>query len=96
MKFGELLKQLRVGKGLSIKKLGPELKLDYTYISKLENSKVLPSTEVLIKMAEYFQYDPDELLISVGKLPPDIEKILQENTKEAISLLRNKFACADE
>jgi transcriptional regulator with XRE-family HTH domain len=92
MKFGIRLRKLRIEKGISLKKLAPELKLDYTYISKLENSKVLPSAEVIIKLAEYFGYDPDELLVSVGKLPPDIEKIFQERPKEAINILRKTFA----
>jgi len=86
---------LRQKEGISIKKLAPKLNLNYTYISKLENSKVLPSTEVITKFANYFKQDVDELMISAGKLPPDIEMILKKRPKETLSYLRDNFAQTD-
>ncbi len=91
MKIGRLLKTLRMQKGVSIKKLGPELGLDYTYISKVENSKASPSPAVIEKMSHYFDYDSDELMIAAGKIPKDIQKILRNNPEEAIKYLRKKF-----
>jgi len=91
MVFGNLIKSLRLKKGVSIKKLAPEIGVDYTYISKLENSKVIPSTKTINKLSEYFNYDSDELLLSAGKLPEDIEDILKNNPNEAIKYLRSKF-----
>jgi len=91
MTFGKLLKSLRLRKNVSIKKLGPELGLNYTYISKLENSKVNPSPNVVKKLSHYFNYDADELMMTAGKIPKDIESILKNNPKEAIIYLRRKF-----
>lgn len=91
MTFGELLKDLRTKKGKSIKALGQELGLNYTYISKLENSKVNPSIKSIKKFSRYFKYSSEELLLSAGKIPRDIEEILKNHPKEAIDYLRGKF-----
>lgn len=91
MTFGKILKSLRIQKGLSIKKLAPEIGLDYTYISKLENSRVNPSPKVVKKLSRYFNYNSDELLVTAGKIPKDVEDILKNNPKEAIEYLRSKF-----
>jgi len=92
MTFGELLKDLRLKKGKSIKTLGQELGLNYTYISKLENSKVNPSPKNVKKISRYFKYNSDELLLSAGKIPKDIQEILKNHPKEAIDYLRRKFS----
>lgn len=91
MVFGQILKNLRKQKGLGIKKLAPEIGLNYTYLSKLENSKVIPSPKVIQKISKYFQCDSDELMLSAGKIPEDIEEILKNNPKESIEYLRGKF-----
>jgi len=92
MRFGELLKDLRIKKGKSIKTLGQELGLNYTYISKLENSKVSPSIKSIEKFSRYFKYNSEELLLSAGKIPQDIEDILKNHPREAIDYLRSKFS----
>ena len=91
MSFGHILKTLRNEKGISIKKLASDLGVDYTYISKLENAKVSPSPHVVKKFSSYFHYNSDELLLSAGRLPADIQKILQNDPKGAIEYLRNKY-----
>lgn len=91
MDFSVLLKSLRTKKGTSIKKLAEEVRVNYTYISKLENAKVKPSVKVIEKFSNYFNYSTDELMIAAGKIPKDIEEILKGNPKEAIRFLRSKF-----
>jgi HTH-type transcriptional regulator, competence development regulator len=91
MEFGRLLRKLRQKKGKSIKKVAEDLNLNYTYISKLENSKGLPSAETVSTLSHYFSYNSDELMLSAGKIPADILKILQGNPKEAAEYLRRKF-----
>ena len=91
MEFSGLIKYLRTKKKVSIKKLAVELGVDYTYISKLENAKVNPSSKVVEKFSEYFNYSSDELMVAAGKIPKDIEEILKNNPKKAIDFLRRKF-----
>ena len=89
--FGSVLKKLRKNKSLSIKKLSSKLDINYSYISKLENDKTLPSVDFIDRISKVFDYDKEELLIRAGKLPDDIIKILQNNPKEAVKILRAKF-----
>lgn len=91
MSFGDLLKHLRRKEGIGIKKLAPRLDISYTYLSKLENDKIIPSKDVIERIAHYFRYDLDELLICADKVPDDIRRILRENPKEAAKFLRRRF-----
>ncbi len=91
MTFGQLLRQLRIKSGLGIKRLAPELGVNYTYLSKLENNEVGPSEKMVGRVARYFNYDRDRLLLTAGKVPPEILEILRNNPDEAIGFLRERF-----
>jgi transcriptional regulator with XRE-family HTH domain len=82
---------MRAKRGLGIKKLAPELGVTYSYLSKLENDEANPSEEMVGKVARYFNYDPNALLLTAGKIPAEILKILQDNPEEALSFLRSHF-----
>lgn len=96
MTFGVLLRNLRYKSGIGIKKLAPELGVTYGYLSKLENADATPSEEFVYKVAAYFQQDVGELLLSAGKVPPDVLKILRENPQEAVEFLRARFGRSSE
>jgi HTH-type transcriptional regulator, competence development regulator len=89
--FAEILRDLRNRAGLGIKRLAPELGVSYTYLSKLENNAVAPSEELVGKVATYFNYDRDRLLISAGKVPAEILRILQNHPDDAVDFLRERF-----
>jgi transcriptional regulator with XRE-family HTH domain len=89
--FGDILRQLRANRGVGIKRLAPELGVTYTYLSKLENSEVGPSEEFVTRVAHYFKYDRDELLLSAGKVPKEILEILRTHPQDAIEFLRERF-----
>lgn len=91
MEFGQILRRLRISSGIGIKRLAPELKVNYTYLSKLENNEINPSAELVSRVAEYFDYDRDSLLLSAGKVPQEILNILREHPDEALSFLRERF-----
>lgn len=91
MTFGFLLRKLREREGIGIKKLAPDLKVSYTYLSKLENNKVLPSEDVVGRIAEYFDYNRDSLLLAADKIPDDVLRILKSNPEETIRFLREEY-----
>jgi len=91
MDFGKLLRTLRTKEGIGIKRLAPELDVSYTYLSKLENSEVNPSAELVERVAEYFDYNRDALLLSAGKIPREILDILREHPDDALKFLRERF-----
>lgn len=89
--FGDILRELRGDVGIGIKRLAPELGVSYTYLSKLESNRIRPSEELVERVAEYFNYDRNRLLLAAEKIPPEILEILRENPDEAIEFLRERF-----
>jgi transcriptional regulator with XRE-family HTH domain len=95
MDFGDILRQLRTEKGVGIKRLAPDLGVTYSYLSKLENNEVNPSEEFVMRVAQYFRYDGDELLLSAGKVPREILEILRTHPQDAVEFLRERFGKRD-
>lgn len=50
MTLGELLKELRLAKGLSQPELAAKINIEQSYLSKIENGKSLPSSDILHKV----------------------------------------------
>jgi len=91
MEFGQILRSLRTKAGVGIKRLAPELNISYTYLSKLENNEIHPSADLVGRVAEYFHYDRDSLLLSAGKIPEEILMILRDHPEDALHFLRERF-----
>lgn len=89
--LGAYLRELRLRKRKSLKQAAPDLDLSASYLSKLENGKLVPPTETTEKLARYYGVDPESMNAMAGRLPDDVVTILQGNPDEAIRLLREKF-----
>lgn len=94
MEFGDILRDLRVNTGIGIKRLAPDLGVSYSYLSKLENNQIRPSEELVDRVAQYFDYDRDRLLLAADKIPSEILQILRDHPDEAIAFLRERFGPA--
>ena len=90
--FGSRIRELRYHRGIGIKKLAPELGVDYSYLSRLENEKALPSAEVIDRLSKYFDHNKDELMLLAEKVPQDVMQILREHPRGALTLLRESFS----
>jgi len=77
---------------MGLKRLAPDLGVSYTYLSKIENNRVVPSTDVVNRAARYFDEDSDELLILADQIPEDVRRILRERPREALGFLRERFS----
>ena len=63
-RFGEKLKRLRKQRGLTLQELALALgHADHTYLSRIENGKKKPSTELIIIIAQMFNVTTDQLLL---------------------------------
>ncbi len=89
--FGKRIKQLRKDGGYSIKNLANSLNVNYTYISKIENNKSIPSEEFIEKISKIFGQDAEELKLRAGKIPENVKSVLMENPQEILKLIRGKF-----
>ena len=97
MEFSERLRALREEVQLSQRDLAGRVGVDFTYLSKIENSRVDPPSEAVLKniskeLAETLGRDEtelsDELIILAGKVPSDLAETLARNP-EAVRFLRS-------
>jgi transcriptional regulator with XRE-family HTH domain len=67
IKFGLIIKQLRIEKGLSQEKLALAADIDRTYISDIEKGNRNVSIVMIERLANYFQISINELFKKVEK-----------------------------
>lgn len=80
-KLGDLLRKLRVEHKLPLRKVAAVLDIDVAILSKMERGERKLNKEVVLKLAEIYQHDPDELVILYLS-----EKILDEIGDEELAL----------
>lgn len=71
LSFGSTLREARKAKGYTLRGLAELAKVDFTYLSKLENEKAdyPPSEELLRWLAQFFELDTDRLIYLSGRIP---------------------------
>jgi len=102
MTLGEQLKKIRADKGLSQPELAELAGIEQSYLSKLENDKSLPSSEVLRKLLSAFKLSVAELIAPLDKhyiksnllVISDIEQLYQQASYKQLSLQRNMLYIA--
>lgn len=92
MNFGQILKQLRITKGLTQNELAKILDVSKSNISKYEAGSVEPNMSVLIRISEYFEVSVDYLLGKNAKNESAPEKENNFFFFDENSLLQNTFA----
>lgn len=60
--FGDIIKKLRLSHNFSQVQLASELNVSKQTVSNWENNNILPSIEMLIKIAQFFSVSTDVLL----------------------------------
>ncbi len=91
MAFGERVRTLRKAQGLSQRDLAGRAGIDFTYLSKIENGRIEPpSEEVIRRVAQELDADADELIILADKFPSDLAQALK--TPERVRALRRSLA----
>ncbi len=91
-KLGTHLRALRVKKRKSLKTAAPELGLSPSYLSKIENGKLVPPPETAERLAAYYETSVEDINALAGRLPEDIVAILQGHPEEVIRYLRERFS----
>ena len=78
MTFGERIREMRKAKHLTLRDVAKRVKVNFTYISKIENHKLdfgdYPSEELIRRLARVLGGDLDELLLLAEKIPDDIRR----------------------
>lgn len=84
--LNDRIKELRKAFGVSQVELAKALNVSKQCVSNWENDNVLPSIEMLVKLAEYFNVTTDYLLCLENKDMVDLSG-LSENERAHIKLL---------
>jgi transcriptional regulator with XRE-family HTH domain len=87
--FGEYLRGLRKRAGLSQRELAQQAGIDFTYLSKIENSRVDPPGESTMRaLAAALGADAEDLLARARKMPRDLKHLVAQGSPEKALLLR--------
>lgn len=62
--LGKIIRKLRTDNKLSLRVVAAFLDMDQAILSKIEHGKRKPNREQVLKMAEYFKVDKDDLLVA--------------------------------
>jgi transcriptional regulator with XRE-family HTH domain len=78
MTSGERVRELRKANNLTLRDLAAKVKVNFTYLSKIENHKLdfgdYPGEGLIRKLAKVLGADEDELLLLAEKIPDDIRR----------------------
>lgn len=85
---GEIIRNLRLKKGLTIKQLGELVDTHYVFLSRLERNMEKPSEELIKKLAKNLNYKEDinVLIANFGRVPNEIEKLILEDPSSLVEL----------
>lgn len=88
--FGTLIRQARKEQKYSQRELAKLLKIDFTYLSKLENNRAdyAPKEDVIRKLAKYLNLNDEELIFLAGRIPQQEEDLLKQHYKDMPALFR--------
>jgi transcriptional regulator with XRE-family HTH domain len=85
--IGEKLRHIREEKGLPLRKVAASLDIDVAILSKMERGERRITKEVVLKLANIYNYDTDDLLVLFLS-----EKILYEIHDEDLGIEALKVA----
>jgi transcriptional regulator with XRE-family HTH domain len=61
-RLGAKLRTLRERHGLTVRKLAEEFGVEHSHISRIENGTKRPSSDLILKIARYFDVTTDQLM----------------------------------
>lgn len=85
--IGEKLRHIREEKELPLRKVAAVLDIDVAILSKMERGERKITKEVVLKLADIYDYNTDELLVSFLS-----DKILYEIQDEDLGIVALKVA----
>ena len=94
--FGKRIKSLRIERNLGLRELGRLINVSAMHISNLEKGRVMPSAELVRKIADKLEGDLDELLHLAQLIDPQIAEVIQKNPYKVPSLLRSAQNLSEE
>lgn len=87
--FGRQLRSLRLGRGLSIRRLARLARMDASYLSRIEHGQLLPPPpSAIARLAVALQIEPEELNALAWRLPEDVSSSVFRRPQLMMRLVR--------
>lgn len=99
VKAGDLLRLKRIEAGKTQPEIAKLVGVSTNYISEIEKgNRTKPRDEIIVRLAEIFDLDEDDLFISFEKLPLPTRKEIEEHPSlvKALSQLNNDESLSPE
>lgn len=88
MKFGDYLRQKRAEKGWTQPEAAGRARIEQSYLSKLENNKSIPSSDIYARLVEAYHLDADEM---VGVLfPAELDRLREIDALRELLLEKSR------
>ena len=95
-RFGKKLRGLRLSQNIGLRELGRLINVSAMHISNLEKGKVMPSAELVKRLASQLNADVDELLHLAKLIDPQIAEVIQDNPFKVPNFLRSAKNLSEE
>jgi transcriptional regulator with XRE-family HTH domain len=86
MKIGQILKHIRISKGISQKEMAEELGISTNYLSLIESDKKEPSQDRIAEFANALNISKEALLLASTDAPSEFN---EKDKKDFIRLQKN-------
>ena len=86
--IGERIRRERLDRGMTQRVLAAAVDVGVPHISKVEAGRENPSDDLLIRMADVFSCDADELLLAARRIPSDLMDTLASDPSGSLEFLR--------
>ena len=86
--IGERIRRERLDRSMTQRVLAEAVGVGVPHISKVEAGRENPSDDLLVRIADVFGCDSDELLLVARRIPSDLMDILASEPVESLEYLR--------
>ena len=81
--FGSFIRERRIAKNVSLRRMAKLLDISPTYLSRIENDDLQPPSEDTVRrIAAEIGCEQEELMARANRLSSEIEKIVKGNMRE--------------
>ena len=87
--LNETIKRLRLARGLNQVEFAKAMGVSKQCVSNWENDNVMPSIEMLVKIADYFNVTTDYVLGRTEKITIDVSKLTDEQISHISLIVRD-------
>lgn len=97
LKFGELLRRMRISRGLPLRFFAARVGVSAAYLSLVERGRMAPpSVEISTRMAQVLETDVDRFLSCAGRIAPDVMTIILQRPAEMSRVIRRAVRWSEE